>query len=71
MLDAPLTLTWAFTNEATPFTAPVLESLKMTRAVTSALVAVRGDERLCLTPNAGVRSSAARMIGVLLVEAQS
>jgi len=30
-------MTWAFTNEATPFTARVLESLKTTHAVTPAL----------------------------------
>ena len=30
-------MTWAFTNEATPFTALVLESLKTTHAVTPAL----------------------------------
>ena len=37
VLDASLTLTWAFTNEATPFTAHVLDSLKTTHAVTPAL----------------------------------
>jgi predicted nucleic acid-binding protein len=37
VLDASLTMTWAFTNEATPFTARVLESLKRTHAVTPAL----------------------------------
>ena len=37
MLDASLTMAWVFTNEATPFTARVLESLKTTHAVTPAL----------------------------------
>lgn len=37
VLDASLTMTWAFTNEATPFTARVLENLKTTHAVTPAL----------------------------------
>ena len=37
VLDASLTMTWAFTNEATPFTARVLESLKTTHAITPAL----------------------------------
>ena len=37
VLDASLTLTWAFTNEATPFTARVLEILKTTHALTPAL----------------------------------
>ena len=37
VLDASLTLTWVFTNEATPFTGSVLESLKTTHAVTPAL----------------------------------
>lgn len=37
MLDASLTMTWAFTNEATPFTARVLEILKTAHAITPAL----------------------------------
>jgi len=37
VLDASLTMTWAFTNEATPFTAHILESLRTTYAVTPAL----------------------------------
>ena len=37
VLDASLTMTWAFTNEATPFTERVLESLKATHAVATAL----------------------------------
>ncbi len=37
VLDASLTMTWAFTNEATPFTAGVLEILKTTHALTPAL----------------------------------
>jgi predicted nucleic acid-binding protein len=37
VIDASLTMTWAFTNEATPFTARVLESLATTHAVTPAL----------------------------------
>jgi hypothetical protein len=37
VLDASLTMTWVFTNEATRFTARVLESLKTTHAVTPAL----------------------------------
>jgi predicted nucleic acid-binding protein len=37
VLDASLTMTWAFTSEATPFTARVLESLTTTHAVTPAL----------------------------------
>lgn len=37
VLDASVTLTWAFTKEATPFTTRVLESLQTTHAVTPAL----------------------------------
>jgi predicted nucleic acid-binding protein len=37
VLDASLTMAWAFRNEATRFTTRVLESLKTTHAVTPAL----------------------------------
>src|SRR5260221_2524331 len=52
VVDASLTLSWCFADEATPYSRSVLATLESTYAVVPALWPVRGRERshACRTP---------------------
>ena len=58
MLDASLTMSWAFENEATPFSVHVLEMLKTVHAVAPALWAFEVASVLALAERRGRMNAA-------------